>query len=254
MLVDTKGQVAIVTGAAKGIGAAVVKRMVKSGVKPVLVDIDSCDELISELKHEKGNYLQFQGDIREESFVKNTVNETINEFGKIDILVNNAGVGSRVSLQETTEEIWNFDMDVNMKATFFFTKAVIESSMLNEKYGRIINISSVSGMNGGVVSNLKGSTGGRSGPAYAASKGAIIAFTKWIAKEFGENGITCNSVAPGATATNLTTDVDYDYTQQAIKRMGTPDDIANAVFYFASPVASYVTGEIFKVDGGAYFG
>lgn len=251
---SVENQIAIVTGSANGIGAAVVKRLVNSGVKPVLVDLDCCNELILELKLEQSDYLQFQGDIRDKGFIEDIVNETIDKFGNIHILVNNAGVGTRVSLQDTTEEIWDYDMDINMKATFLFTKTVIKKIMLNEKYGRIINISSVSGINGGVVSDQDRLSGGRSGPAYASSKGAIIAFTKWIAKEFGEYGITCNSVAPGATETRLTSNVKYDYSQQAIKRMGTPEDIAEAVNYFSSPLSSYVTGEVLKVDGGLHFG
>lgn len=251
---EFKDQVAIVTGSANGIGAAIVKELVIKGVKPVLVDMKEHDELIKALDLKNDQYLEFNGDIRDEQFVKTVVQKTKDQFSQIHILVNNAGVGSRVTLEDTTEDIWDLDMNTNMKGTFFFTKHVIVNSMLPERYGRIINISSVSGINGGVVSKVTGEFTGRSGPAYAASKGAIIAFTKWIAKEYGPYGITCNSVAPGAVETQLTKGFDYDFSQQPIKRMGQPEDIARAVLYFASPLSSYTTGEILKVDGGVHFG
>lgn len=251
---DFNNQIAIVTGSANGIGAAVVKELVIRGVKPVLVDMYKHNELIAELDLKKDQYLEFNGDIRDEQFVINIVKETMEKYSQIHILVNNAGVGSRVSLLETTEEIWDLNMNTNMKATFFFTKHVIAESMLPNRYGRIINISSVSGINGGVVSQVTGESSGRSGPAYAASKGAIIAFTKWIAKEYGPHGITCNSVAPGGVETRLTKGFKYDFSQQPIKRMGLPEDIARAVTYFASPLSSFTTGEILKVDGGLHFG
>lgn len=127
--------------------------------------------------------------------------------------------------------------------------------MKEQQYGRIVNISSISGIMGGAVSGFEpGSTKGRSGPAYAASKGGVIAFTKWIAKEVGHLGIVCNSVAPGAVESALTKGLAYNLDTQVIKRMGTPEDIAEAVLYFASKEASYTTGQVLKVCGGAAIG
>lgn len=246
--------VAIITGAASGIGAAAAVRLAKQGVKPVLVDLNSCESTIAELSSIGCEYLEFQGDIRDESFVKKVVGETIEQLGAVHILVNNAGTCGRVGLDEMTEDIWDRDMDTNVKAARFFTKAVIHPHMVNNEYGRIINVSSVSGINGGVLSNVKGLKKGRSGPAYAASKGAVIAFTNWVAKEYGEYGITCNSVAPGATETGITKGMEYNLDQQVIKRIGTPEDIAEAICYFASPQSGYTTGQTLKVDGGVHIG
>lgn len=246
--------VAIITGAASGIGAASVIRLVECGVTPVLVDVQSCEETIERASLKENEYLFFQGDIRNESFVQHIIDKTIETFEKIHILVNNAGTAGRVRLDEMTEEIWDRDLDTNIKAAYFFTKAVVHPHMLEQGYGRIINISSVSGINGGVISNIAGEDGGRSGAAYAASKGAVIAFTNWIAKEYGRSGITCNSVAPGATETAITAGTEYNLSQQVIPRIGKPEDIAEAVSFFASPYSGYTTGQTLKVDGGIHIG
>ncbi|MBC5635757.1 SDR family oxidoreductase [Ornithinibacillus sp. BX22] len=253
---DLKGQVAIITGAAGGIGGASACKLAERGVNITLVDLKSCEETIAKIRtiREDVRILEKLGDIRDASFVQEVVADTIREYGQVHILVNNAGTCGRVDLEETTEEIWHRDMDTNVKAAYLFSQAVVYPHMLANKYGRIINISSVSGINGGVLSSHQGSKKGRSGPAYAASKGALIALTKWIAKELGEYGITCNSVAPGATETGITQGLDYNFDQQVIKRMGTPDDIAEAVCYFASPSAGYTTAQTLRVDGGVDIG
>lgn len=245
-----QNEVAIVTGAASGIGQAVSVQLASEGARVVLVDLNSCEKTISMLGDVE--HLECLGDIRDPEFVKAVVNRTIEKYGEIHILVNNAGTASRLDLEDMTLEMWDRDMDTNLKAAFLFTQAVIYPHMKEAGYGRIINISSVSGLNGGVISGEE--KNGRSGPAYAASKGGIIALTKWVAKEVGKYGITCNSVAPGATATAITAGVPYDTSQQVIDRMGEPDDIAYAVMYFASKEASYTTSQVLKVDGGISIG
>jgi 3-oxoacyl-[acyl-carrier protein] reductase len=193
-------------------------------------------------------------DIRERSQVKKVIDETAAEFGRIDIVVNNAGTCCRLDLEEMTDDMWDRDLDTNLKGAFLFIQLAIYPHMENQEYGRIINISSVSGMIGGYVSTADGTTKGRSGAAYAASKGGIIAFTKWVAKEVGPLGICINSVAPGPIETELTKGFNYDLGQQSIKRVGTPEDIAEAVYYFASPASGYTTGEVLKVCGGSAIG
>ncbi|MFE6167922.1 SDR family NAD(P)-dependent oxidoreductase [Viridibacillus arvi] len=245
-----KDEVAIVTGAASGIGQEVAIQLSREGVNVVLVDLNVCDKTIQQL--EGSSYLECIGDIRDEQFVKATVQRTIEKFGEIQILVNNAGTCCRLDIEHMTMVDWDRDLDTNLKAAFLFTQACIYPYMKEAGYGRIVNISSVSGINGGVVSGDE--KDGRSGPAYAASKGGVIALTKWVAKEVGKYGITCNSVAPGATATGITAGVAYDTSKQVIDRMGQPSDIANAVMYFASKESGYTTSQVLKVDGGISIG
>lgn len=251
-----KNQAAIITGAAGGIGGASAVKLAEKGVHVTLVDLNSCSETIAKIKdiNPEVKVLEKLGDIRDASFVKEVVDATVEQFGTVHILVNNAGTCARVDIEELTEEQWDRDLDTNAKAAFLFIQAVVYPHMMDNQYGRIVNISSVSGINGGVTSNHKGSKKGRSGPAYAASKGAIIALTKWVAKELGEFGITCNSVAPGSVATGITAGLEYNFDQQVIKRMGTPEDIAEAVSYFASPASGYATAQTLRVDGGITIG
>lgn len=249
-----KGQTAIVTGAASGIGSQIAKHLSKEGANVVLVDLNSCSKTISAMQQEckESAYLECLGDIRDSEFVRATVARASDTFGELHIMVNNAGTCSRLDLENMTVEMWDRDNDTNAKAAFLFTQAVVYPHMKEQGYGRVVNISSVSGINGGVDSGDE--TVGRSGAAYAASKGAIIALTKWIAKELGPLGITCNSVAPGATESAITAGVAYNVNAQAIKRIGTPSDISEAVLYFTSQEAGYVTGQTLKVDGGYSFG
>ncbi|MTD31387.1 SDR family NAD(P)-dependent oxidoreductase [Planomicrobium sp. YIM 101495] len=245
-----ENEVAIITGAANGIGQEVAVQLAKEGARVVLVDLNSCEKTIGLLGD--AEHLECLGDIRDPEFVKAVVNRAVEKYGSVEILVNNAGTASRKNIETMTLEDWDRDLDTNLKAAFLFIQAAVYPHMKEAGYGRIINISSVSGINGGVVSG--GDENGRSGPAYSASKGGIIALTKWVAKELGKYGITCNSVAPGATATGITAGVAYDTSNQVIDRMGQPSDIAYAVMYFASRESSYTTSQVLKVDGGISIG
>lgn len=250
-----KEQTAIITGAASGIGASAACRLANEGANVVLVDINSCSKTIESIRQLQpdANVLECLGDIRDPEFVKAAVARASDTFGELHILVNNAGTCGRVGIKDMVLDVWDRDLDTNVKATFLFIQSVVYPHMLEQQYGRIINISSISGINGGAVSGEDGKHN-RSGPAYAASKGAVIALTKWVAKELGPMGITCNSVAPGATETAITANVAYDLKRQVIKRMGTPDDIAEAINYFALPESGYTTGQVLRVDGGYNFG
>lgn len=249
-----KGQTAIITGAASGIGAESAIRLAREGANIVLIDLNPCSKTADSIQSESpdSKVLECLGDIRDPEFVKAAVARSSDLFGELHILVNNAGTCSRLGLDTMTLDMWDRDMETNVKAAFLFIQSVVYPHMIEQKYGRIINISSVSGLNGGVTSG--GKKDGRSGPAYSASKGAIIALTKWVAKELGEHGITCNSVAPGATESAITAGVEYDVGGQAIKRIGTPSDIAEAILYFATSESGYTTGQVLKVDGGYSFG
>ncbi|KAB2331053.1 SDR family NAD(P)-dependent oxidoreductase [Bacillus mesophilum] len=252
-----KDCVAIVTGASRGIGASCAKVLAREGAHVVLVDLMSSEETKAEIYelYRAVQVFSYEVDIRDQSAIQNLVKDVHEKLGRIDILVNNAGTCSRLDLEEMTEEMWDRDMDTNLKATFFLTQAVIYPYMKEQQYGRIVNISSISGLVGGHISSFEpGSTKGRSGPGYAASKGGVIAFTKWVAKEVGPLGIVCNSIAPGAVETAITKGMAYNLDSQVVKRMGTPDDIGEAVLYLASKEAGYTTGQVLKVCGGAAIG
>jgi 3-oxoacyl-[acyl-carrier protein] reductase len=198
--------------------------------------------------------MSFQIDIRKRDEVKRVVDETINKWESIDILVNNAGTCGRIGLEEITDEDWARDLDTNLGGAFLFTQMSIYPYMKNQGYGKVINISSISGIIGGGNSIKEGTDSGRSGPEYAASKGAVIAFTKWVAKEVGKYWIYCNSVAPGPVSSVMTQDAKYPLDNQPIKRMGTPEDIGEGVLYLVSPGSNYVTGQVLQVCGGFAIG
>lgn len=241
-------EVAIVTGAASGIGQGIAIALDQKNIQVVLVDKNPCNKTLLQMKGSE--HIEFLGDIRNAEFIQHVVTQTAATFGHIDILVNNAGTASRLNLKTMTIEDWQRDIETNLLATFLFTQAVVYPYMVNQQNGRIVNISSISGMNGGAKSGDE--TIGRSGPAYAASKGGVIALTKWVARELGQYNITCNSVAPGATETAITKGVPYDTSHQSIARMGKPAEIASVVNYLVSKEASYITGQVIVVDGGAY--
>ncbi|GGJ94882.1 beta-ketoacyl-ACP reductase [Lentibacillus kapialis] len=252
-----ENKVSIVTGSSRGIGAATAVALAKEGSQIVLVDLLDCEETAERIKTEnpKTEVIIYKINIREREQVEKVVNETVAHFGNLDIIINNAGTCSRLSLEHMSDEMWFRDINTNLRGAFLFTQAAIYPHMKNQGSGKIINISSISGIMGGPISGEKESSGesGRSGPAYAASKGGIIALTKWVAKEVGELGINCNSIAPGPVETEITKGMNYKL-NQAIQRMGTPQDIAEAAVYLASPGADYVTGEVLKVCGGSAIG
>ncbi|MBM7587164.1 3-oxoacyl-[acyl-carrier protein] reductase [Bacillus pakistanensis] len=250
------GQVAIVTGAARGIGAECAYALARNGANVVIVDLLPANEIINQIKKDFPNCEtdSYQIDIRKREEVQQVINGSVNRWGRIDIVVNNAGTCGRIGLDSMTDEAWSRDLDTNLGGTFLFTQLAIHPHMINQGYGKVVNVSSISGIMGGPTSNHAGLDSGRSGPAYAASKGAVIAFSKWVAKEVGKHGITCNSVAPGAVESEMTKSLNYPLDNQPIKRMGTAEDIAEAVVYLASPASNYVTGQVIKVCGGLAIG
>lgn len=247
-----KGKVAIVTGGARGIGAAIADILSSQGAKVMIADVIDADPVITEIskKLPAAEICYHKVDVRDEAQVKGCVDSAFARFGGIDIMINNAGTCGRVSLENITLDTWSRDIDTNLTGTFLFTKHCIHPHMLRQGGGTIINISSIAGIMGGPSANAIGSR--RSGPAYAASKGGIIAFTKWVAKDYGPHGITCNSIAPGPIASEMTAELDYDFSQQFIKHMGAPVDIAEGAAYLAG--ASYVTGQVLRICGGAAVG
>lgn len=247
---DLSSEAAIVTGASRGIGRAIAHELAARGADVLLVDIATPSEAVAELRaaYPDRTVVGAEVDVRDGGAVAATVERAAAELGRLTVLVNNAGTASRSSLEEITPEEWTRDIDTNLKGSFLFCQAALTSPATRESMRSVVNISSISGIMGGPRSSGPG--GGRSGPAYAASKGGVIALTKWLAKEVGDRGVTVNSVAPGPVATAMTGTVTYALDDQVIKRMGLPEEIAAAVAYLASPGARYVTGQVIRVCAG----
>ena len=190
------------------------------------------------------------GSVADRQAATTAVARTVKELGRLDIVVNNAGISERVGLEDLDETTLDRILDVTLKGTVLVTQAAY--THLKQHGGAIVNVSSTSGMAGGTISFRADSAGpgGRSGPAYAAAKAGVIAFTRWLAKDAGRYGIRVNAVAPGPVETEMTRGYDYSVTEQPIARMGYPEDVAQAVVYLASPMANWVTGQVLVVDGG----
>lgn len=242
-----KDRVAIVTGAAQGIGLAIAELFSQEGARVVLVDVDAqkVSESAKNIASSGFEAIGLSCDVTKFESCEVVVKEALLKFGKIDILVNNAGITRDNLLMRMAEADWDMVLNVNLKGPFNFTKAVIRS-MLKAHYGRVINIASVIGQEG------------NAGQAnYSASKGGLISFTKSCAREFASRNILCNAVAPGFIHTRMT-DVLPEAEKQKILsdvllgRMGEPLDIARAVLFLASEESSYITGHVLNVNGGGY--
>ena len=237
-----KGKVAIVTGASRGIGAAIVKRLAAEGAAVVAVarSIESCE----------GAALCRKVDVSSAADVDACVKETLEKFGRIDVLVNNAGITKDGLLMRMSDADWDQVLDINLKGTFLFIRAVARPMMKNKGAdgapcgGSIVNVASVVGI-----------TGNAGQANYTASKGGVIALTKTVAKELGSRLVRCNAVAPGFVVSAMTDKLPDDLKKQyadsiPLKRFGTGEDVANAVAWLAGDEASYVTGQVISVNGG----
>ncbi len=240
------GQVAIVTGASRGIGAAVVRLLAARGATVIInhrASADASAALAAEIKAAGGEALVVQADVSVAEEAAALVTATLSAYGRIDILVNNAGTTRDNLIMMMKEADWDIVITTNLKSVYNCSKAVLRP-MLKQRSGRIINITSVVGLSGAA-----GQTN------YAASKAGIIGFTKSLAKEVGSRQVTVNAIAPGFVPTALTDVLPEEARKQAIAmtplgRLGTGEDIAEAVAFFASPGASFITGQVLSVDGG----
>lgn len=238
------GRTALVTGGASGIGFAVARQLAELGAKIAIADVNIDGAQAAAGTLENAEVMVVQVDVRDPDSAANMVDAVVAEYGKLDILVHSAGVGIEKSFLETTAEEWQRLIDIDLSGTFYCAQAAARH-MVENGYGRIINLSSTAGIRGGT---------GRT--AYGAAKGGVIALTKVMAVELAAHGITANALAPGAIETELVARMHSEETRRVYRagipldRYGTPDETAFCAVFLASEQAGYITGHILGIDGG----
>jgi len=243
------GRVAVVTGASQGIGRTIAWKLAQAGATVAVAarNQSKLDELVTEIQNAGGKALAFAVDVGNEEQVKTTFKQILAQLGKIEILVNNAGITRDQLVMRMKRADWDEVINTNLTSAYLCTQQAI-SSMLKQRWGRIVNVTSIFGQIG------------QAGQAnYASSKAGLIGFTMAIAREVASRSITCNAVAPGFIETAMTSTLTEEFKQTALKmiplgRVGTTDDVAHAVAFLASEEAGYVTGHVLNVNGGMHMG
>lgn len=241
-----EGKVAIITGASRGIGSGIARVFAQHGAQVAFTYSSSAESALvleNELKALGVNAKGYQSNAADYEQSHTLVEEVLNDFGTIDILINNAGITKDNLLMRMSEEDFDKVIEINLKSVFNMTKAV-QKTMLKNRKGSIVNMSSVVG--------VKGNAGQAN---YAASKAGMIGFTKSVALELGSRNIRCNAIAPGFIETEMTAKLNAEVVQGwrdsiPLKRGGSPEDVANACLFLASDLSAYVTGQVLNVDGG----
>jgi len=247
VVMEFKGQVALVTGSARGIGRAIAEALARKGVALAIADVnlDEAKATSADLAKNGVKTMALRIDVASSREVITAFEEILKEFGRLDILVNNAGITRDSLLLRMKEEDWDAVIDVNLKGVFLCAKEAVKA-MAKQRYGRIVNIASV-------VAFM-----GNPGQAnYSASKAGIVGLTKTLAKEYASRGITANAVAPGFITTAMTDALTENVKEEMKKaipmaRFGTIEDVANAVVFLTSPSSGYITGQVIHVNGGMY--
>jgi 3-oxoacyl-[acyl-carrier protein] reductase len=243
--VDLTGQIALVTGASRGIGRAIALKLASCGatIAAIARTLDGLEPTVQAIREAGGTIEAYAVNVADSIQVQQAVDDIEAKFQRVHVLVNNAGVTRDGLMLRMDDNAWQEVIDTNLKGTFLFSKAV-GTCMMRARYGRIVNISSVSGL------------AGNPGQAnYSASKAGVIGFSKTVARELGSRGITVNVVAPGFITTDMTNILPDKIKAEVkeripLRRLGTPEDVADLVCYLASPAASYITGQVIAVDGG----
>ncbi len=245
MQVDLTDQTAIVTGASRGLGKAMARGLGHSGARVACVarDQEKLAQTVAEIEAAGGQAVAFAADVTDRQAVDQLVDTLSNDWGKIDILVNNAGITRDTLLPRMSDDEWDDVINTNLRSAFLFCRAA-SRYMMRARYGRIINISSVSG----IIGN-PGQTN------YSASKAGLIGLTRSLSRELAGRKVTINAVAPGFIESDMTATLGEIVVQEAkkripAKRLGTPAEVAAAVCFLASPAASYITGQVLVIDGG----
>ncbi len=241
------GKVALVTGGGQGIGRAVVLALARNGADVAISDInaETAKTTAEEIRGIGRRFLVIEADVSRFEDGERMIRETVETLGRIDILINNAGITRDKLMLRMSEEDWDVVLDVNLKGAFNCTRSAVRY-MARQKGGRIVNIASVVG--------LMGNAGQAN---YAASKAGLIGFTKTVGREFASRGITVNAVAPGYIDTPMTQVLPEKAKEELrrlipMDRLGTPEDVANAVMFLVSSASDYVTGQVLQVNGGLY--
>lgn len=239
------GKIALVTGAARGIGQAIALKLAAEGADLALCDLNAewLEETAGKVKQLGRRAECYSVDVSNGDAVNETVKAVENDFGQIDVLVNNAGITKDGLLMRMSEEDWDAVLNVNLKGVFLFTKAAMRG-MMKKRSGSIVNIASIIGLIG------------NAGQAnYAASKGGVIAFTKTVARELASRNVRCNAVAPGFIRTAMTDALPEEVQEKMLNniplnKFGTPEDVANVVAFLAGDASGYVTGQVISTCGG----
>lgn len=237
--INLDGKTALITGSARGIGLSAAVALAREGANVALADILPLEQSIEEVRGQGTKVEGYYCDVTKENDVKQLVESVVNDFGSIDILVTCAGICLRTPILDISEEEWDKVLSVNLKGTFLCCKEAYRY-MRERKSGKIVCVGSIAGKVGGVIS----------GPHYVASKAGIHGFIKWLAKDAAPYGIYVNAIAPGPVETEMTKGFPYYPEMSPLKRLGQPEDIAEAVVFLASQSSNWITGLVLDVNGG----
>ncbi|WP_319478357.1 SDR family NAD(P)-dependent oxidoreductase [Marispirochaeta aestuarii] len=238
-------KITIITGAARGIGAAIARRFAAAGSLVIAVDLEEPSELVFSIEAEGGQAVPVALDVTDHGMVEHTIQQLAAEYAPCDILVNNAGIIARETIENLSHEKWRSVMDVNLNGAFNMCKAVVPY-MQQRKSGSILNITSIAGKMGDITAS----------PVYGTSKGAVNTLTRSLARQLAEYSITVNAVAPHAVETDMSAEWSQEKRSAVIesiplKRLARPEEIADAALFLVSPSARFITGEVLNVNGGA---